>query len=99
MSYKVYFVFGEANIGKGISFFKKKKKEQNLESQSFQKTGRKCNKMLQYLILDGRMMIGSPPLPHFISDFFKYYTEITLSLSSYKNKFIDQLFKNGRAKF
>lgn len=59
LSYKVYFVFGEANIGEGISFLKKKK-EQNLESQSFQKTGRKCNEMLQHLILDGRMTIGSP---------------------------------------
>ena len=95
LSYKVYFVFGEANIGKGISFLEKKKKEQNLESQSFQKTGRKYNKMSQHLVLDGRIMIGSPPLPRFISDFFKNYTEITLSLSSYKNKFIDQLFRNG----
>ena len=46
LSYKVCFVFGEANIGKGIYFFKKKKKkEQKLESQNFRKIGRKYDRM------------------------------------------------------
>lgn len=65
---------------------KKKKKEQNLESQNFRKIGRKYDRMWQHLILDGRMMIESPPLPpiSFTFGFFKNDIETTLSFSHYK---------------
>ena len=69
LSYKVCFVFEEANIGKGIYFFKKKKKSKILKAKTLERLEENTTECDSTWFLDGRMMIESLPTP----DFFKFW--------------------------